>query len=90
MNRSEWMSNKFKEDNMSYGWVPEIITSIDPAPSYHNKALESKGSLLNLKKRRANEAFEKVKNGLIKKNMMQERATTGRLWAHIKHIEMRN
>jgi hypothetical protein len=45
---------------------------------------------LNYKKRRANEAIEKVKNGLIKKNMMGERAATGRLWAHIKHIEMKN
>ena len=32
MNRSEWMANKFKNDPMAYTWVPEVMTTIDPAP----------------------------------------------------------
>lgn len=42
MNRTEWMGNTFKNENIgAYDWVPEIITSIDPAPRYPVKAHES-------------------------------------------------
>jgi hypothetical protein len=33
MNRAEWMANKFKDNNLgTYDWVPEIFTTISPAP----------------------------------------------------------
>ena len=59
MNRSEWMGNKFKNQNLgSYDWIPEIITSIDPAPQYHNKALDNSRTKKGIKKRMYGEAIE--------------------------------
>ena len=45
MNRSEWMANKFKDDPMAYSWVPEVMTTIDPAPGYHNSGHPKKSGL---------------------------------------------
>lgn len=90
-NRSEWMNNQFKDNNTeSLDWIPEIILHINPAPTYHDEALKSANSHQGLSKRRYSEGMEKFKNGLIKKNMMEEKTQTGRLYAHLKHIEMKN
>lgn len=91
MNRSEWMANRFKNHNLNaYDWVPEIVTSIDPAPRYMTRPGERERSTFSLKRRMFQEGLEKHKHGLIQKNVMTERATRGRLWAHLKHIEMKN
>ena len=91
MNRSEWMANKFKNQNLgTYDWVPEIMTSIDPSPSYHNPSMPKKAGPYHIKRTRASEGIDEVKTGLIKKNQMEERAQTGRLLSHIKHVEMKN
>ena len=91
MNRSEWMANKFKDKNLNtYDWIPEIMTSIDPSPTYHNKAMEKKMGPHHYKKVRASEGLEDQKHALIKQNQMEERSRTGRLLSHIKHVEMKN
>jgi hypothetical protein len=91
MNRSEWMANKFKNQNLgSYDWVPEIMTSIDPTPRYHERADPKKAGPRHYKRVRASEGIEGVKTALIKQNQMEERSRTGRLLAHIKQVEMKN
>ena len=45
MNRSEWMANKFKNDPMAYSWVPEVMSTIDPAPQYHNNGYPKKSGM---------------------------------------------
>jgi len=52
--------------------------------------LSSGNSLKGQSKKRYEESIEKVKNGVLQKRMMDERNSTGRLWAHLKHIEMKN
>ena len=91
MNRSEWMGNKFKDSNTgSYDWIPEIITSIDPAPKYPHKALDDSMSKKGLGRRFFAEGIEKIKTGHMQKYMRTEKAGVGRLYAHIKHNEMKN
>lgn len=69
MNRSEWMANKFKNNNLgTYDWVPEIMTSIDPAPTYHDKAEKKGMGPHHFKKVRAAEGIEDFKQALIKQN----------------------
>jgi len=81
------MNNKSKDQNAgTMDWIPEIITTINPSPLYHKRPLGH----TSLKEKLFNEAMGQTKNGILQKNMMTERATTGRLWAHIKHIEMKN
>lgn len=41
MNRAEWMANKFKNQNEgSYDWVPDVMSTISPAPQYVNKGMK--------------------------------------------------
>lgn len=91
MNRSEWMANKFKNQNQgSYDWVPDVTNTIDPAPQYvHPGMVESKGLKAN-KRMRQDEGMGVFKQGITRKNMMHERQRTGRLYAHLKHIEMKD
>ena len=91
MNRSEWMANKFKNQNQgSYDWVPDVMSTITPAAQYVNKGLvPSKGNQAN-KRMRQDEGTGVFKQGITRKNMMEERARTGRLYAHFKHIEMKD
>ena len=85
------MANKLKDRAANtYDWIPEVMVSIDPAPRYHSKALLTKHSDEWISTTRAAEGLEKVKTGIMGKQQMQEKAEHGRLWAHIKHIEMRN
>lgn len=91
MNRSEWMGNQFKNESVeAYDWVPEVFSTIDPAPRYHNKALGDQAGRGGVRLRQAREGIAGVRNGVLRKNGMEERARTGRLWAHLKHIEMKN
>ena len=40
MNRSEWMAHRYKNESEStYDWVPEIFTTLDPSPRYHDPAV---------------------------------------------------
>ena len=65
MNRSEWMANKFKNQNVgTYDWVPEIMTSIDPAPTYHEKALKPGMGPHHYKKVRGSEGIEDSKQNV--------------------------
>lgn len=46
MNRSEWMANRYKnESHHTYDWVPEIMTTIDPSPAYHNPGSPKMGGI---------------------------------------------
>jgi hypothetical protein len=66
MTRSEWMANKFKNQNLgAYDWVPEVMTTIDPAPRYHNRAMEPTDGPKYYKKMRLSEGIETFKNGLM-------------------------
>ena len=92
MNRSQWMANKFKDGgHNTYDWIPEVMVSIDPAPQYLNPPKSDiRGTHGWYEKHLFAEAQEKVKNGEISKKQMQERSEHGRLYAHLKHIDMRN
>ena len=91
MNRAEWMGNQFKNENHeAYDWVPEVFPTIDPAPRYHNKALGDERGRAGMQLRRAREGFGTIRSGVLQKRGAEERAKTGRLWAHLKHIEMKN
>jgi hypothetical protein len=62
MNRSEWMANKFKNQNTgTYDWVPEVMTSINPTPAYHNKSMPFKSGPRHFKSVRASEGVEDIK-----------------------------
>lgn len=67
MNRSEWMGNKFKNQNVgAYDWVPEIVTSITPAPAYHNGQNIASKNDAQYRKKMASEGLEKsFKHGLL-------------------------
>lgn len=84
------MANKFKNQNQgSYDWVPDVMSTITPAAQYVDKGMVSvKGNHAN-KRMRADEGMDVFKQGITRKNMMEERSRTGRLYAHLKHIEMK-
>ena len=66
MNRSEWMGNKWKNQNVgSYDWLPEVITRINPAPNYPDKALDDSMTKKGIKRIRFGEAMEKIKTGKL-------------------------
>ena len=90
MNRAEWMANKYKDNSDdTYDWVPEIMTTIDPAPRYFDGG-RNRGGIRENKRRRGIEAMDAVRNASINLSQKRERARVGRLMAHVKHIEMRN
>ena len=43
-----------------------------------------------MKLRQAREGVAAIRSGVLKKKGIEERTRTGRLWAHLKHIEMKN
>ena len=91
LNRSEWMANQFKDNNTNaYDWQPEVFPTIDPAPRYQHKALGEKPGYATWKAKRAREGVGAVKNALLAIHGKDERQRAGRLWAHFKHIEMRD
>ena len=91
MNRSEWMANRYKnEDHSAYDWVPEIMTSIDPAPAYHNPGRPKMGGIRENLRKRAREGQDLFRNAQVNLMMRREKSKLGRLMAHVKQIEMRN
>lgn len=89
MNRSEWMANKFKNDPMAYAWVPEVMTTIDPAPQYHNSGYPKKSGMRLTAQRRASEGAAAFRNSIMNIQQKQEKSRVGRLYAHFRLIEMR-
>ena len=91
MNRSEWMANRYKDHSEdTYDWVPEIMTTIDPAPAYHNPGRVKMGGLRENLRKRAREGLDNFRNPSINLAVRREKSKLGRLMAHVKHIEMRN
>lgn len=91
MNRAEWMANKFKDNNLgTYDWVPEIFTTITPAPEYHNKAMQKKGGIKFNKYLRAGEGMDSFKNSIVNLEQKREKQRVGRLMTHFKYIGLQN
>ena len=85
------MTNQYKNNPAAYDWIPEIITSIDPKPKYHKEP--PKSGVKGFKYRIYQEALGKAKGAVgshIAKRQMEERADHGRLYSHIRHVEMKN
>lgn len=58
MNRIEWMGHRMKNEyHDTYDWVPEVMTSIDPAPAYVYPAIP-KGGITERKRRTAQDATD--------------------------------
>ena len=66
------------------------MTDITPAPKYPKKALDDSMSIMGLNRRHNAEALEKVKTGNLQVIMKSERSSVGRLYAHLKHNDMKN
>ena len=66
-----------------------MFPTIDPAPRYQHKALGEKPGYATWKANRAREGVGAVKNSILQVQGKEERQRHGRLWAHFKHIEMR-
>jgi len=66
-----------------------VFPTIDPAPRYQHKALGEKPGYATWKAKRAREGVGAVKNSILQVQGKEERQRHGRLWAHFKHIEMR-
>ena len=83
------MANRSKNDGLAYDWVPEVMTTIDPAPAYvHNGYPKLAGTRLTTS-RRAAEGAAAFRNSLTNVQQKQERSRVGRLFAHFKLLEMR-
>jgi len=65
LNRSAWMANQYKTEPDAYGYEAPALASIDPAPAYPVHPLFNDRSNRGLKVRRANEALEETKSGII-------------------------
>ena len=89
MNRSEWMANKYKTDPSAFLWVPEVMTSIDPSPSYHNPGYPKTGGLRLTAKRRSLEGAAAFRQSLTNIQQKQEKSRVGRLYQHFHLIQMR-
>lgn len=84
------MANQFKDNNTNaYDWQPEVFPTIDPAPRYQHKALGEKPGYATWKAKRAREGVGAAKNAILQVQGKEQRQRAGRLWAHFKHIEMR-
>ncbi len=91
LNRSEWMANRYKDSTTaSYDWVPEVMPSIDPAPSYPIKGLEANNGKDAMIRKMPREGAFKGRNSFQARKMKQEKYKTGRLFAHLKQVEMQN
>ena len=64
MNRSEWMANRVKNDATAYEWVPEVMTSIDPAPAYAERGYPKVGGRRLTASRRATEGAAAFRSSL--------------------------
>ena len=84
------MHNQSKTPNTeAYDWKPELLTRIDPAPNYKNSPLAKiKGKkYVNLKM--GEETAFHYRSAVMKKMYHKEKKVLGRIFAHLKQIELR-
>ena len=60
------MAYRYKNESIdTYEWIPEIMTSINPGPTYHDRGHEKSGGLRANKMKRATEGLDNFRNPIV-------------------------
>jgi hypothetical protein len=71
----------------AYHYKPELIYKIDPAPQYPDEPNMSRKEQIDRIKFK--DSLEKTRDLKFAKTRQRERFMTGRLYAHLRHDELR-
>jgi hypothetical protein len=72
----------------AYQYKPELIYKIDPAPQYPDQPMMSEGTKVDRNKFR--DSLEKFRDNTFTKRRQRDKFLTGRLFAHLRHEELKS
>jgi len=74
----------------AYQYKPELIYRIDPAPQYPDSHdFQQKGTTPVLDRAKFRDSLERFRDNTLAKRRQRERFMTGRLFAHLRHEELK-
>lgn len=86
-NRAQIQNSNYKTDMTAYHYKPDLIYNIDPAPQYPDEPMLSRGK--QIERQKFKDSLEKYRDLKFAKTRYRDRFMTGRLYAHIRHDELR-
>ncbi len=86
-NRAQLQNDQYKTDMTAYQYKPDLIYKIDPSPQYPDEPMLS--GKKQIERQKFKDSLEKFRDNKFAKTRQRERFMTGRLYAHLRHDELR-
>ena len=84
-NKAQATSLGMKDSMLSYEFVPEAMTTLEPAPQYIEKALHGRAD-----HRKFNfDSAERMRTNVLKRRQNEQRYAQGRMYTHLKLHQIR-